>query len=304
GFVIAYSIRHYTINLRFMLSFFLKRSIRLDPPYWATLLILLTLSFIATFLKENSAPFPSSYEILVNVFYLPEFLDVSRILPVSWTLSLEIQFYLFFILMVKLLQDINSKFSKENTRLLTLPALSVVFLFMVISILQNTSYGLMPNNPGLFVYKWYSFMIGALICWKMLNIISSNFFWLNLGIISFFALFHEPNAIETCVIAAFLYGMASRDKMHSYLVSPIFQYLGKISYSLYLIHWAIGLKFISFTMNFIDLSKLHSATPYLLIAIALVMTIIAADLFYRVIEQPSLYLSQKISQLKKQEISI
>ena len=39
GFVIAYSVREARITPRFLGRFALRRSIRLDPPYWITIAI-------------------------------------------------------------------------------------------------------------------------------------------------------------------------------------------------------------------------------------------------------------------------
>src|SRR5690349_21798798 len=38
GFVIARSVRHATVTPSYLVRFALRRSIRLDPPYWASIL--------------------------------------------------------------------------------------------------------------------------------------------------------------------------------------------------------------------------------------------------------------------------
>ena len=46
GFVIAYSIRHEWISFSFIMRFFIRRSIRLDPPYSIALTLLTRVTII------------------------------------------------------------------------------------------------------------------------------------------------------------------------------------------------------------------------------------------------------------------
>ncbi len=78
-------------------------------------------------------------------------------------------------------------------------------------------------------------------------------------------------------------------RLETWLSDRFFQYLGKISYSLYLIHWTIG----GHTANL--LNRLVPGGPCVRLANALVglgIAIIAADLFWRFIERPSILLSR------------
>ncbi|HEV8051978.1 MAG TPA: acyltransferase, partial [Parachlamydiaceae bacterium] len=102
GFVIAYSIRNEIITSSFIMRFFLRRSMRLDPPYWITLIILTGLIVLGSLISSHGSTYvPSLKEFTLNAFYLPGFFGVDYILPVAWTLCLEFQFYIFFVLLVK-----------------------------------------------------------------------------------------------------------------------------------------------------------------------------------------------------------
>src|SRR5690349_17798349 len=50
GFVIAYSLRQEKLSCLFVLRFFVRRSIRLDPPYWVAALAIIVLSLLGQWL--------------------------------------------------------------------------------------------------------------------------------------------------------------------------------------------------------------------------------------------------------------
>lgn len=303
GFVIAYSIRHQFISFSYMINFFIKRSIRLDPPYWATIFVLIFLSILGNLFKSVPFPLPNFKEIGLNFFYLTDFYQMERILPVSWTLALEIQFYVFFIFLAKLTQFLTSGCVSQTERSsVSFPVLIILGLLMLTSILQNTSYAFFPYIPGLFINHWYSFQIGFLVCWSMLNLIGPIFFWINFILMGCLAVLEHGRALDTCLISLILYFVANKDKMHSFLTSSIFQFLGKISYSLYLIHWVVGVKLIDFAIRFFKGSLDNSFLSILLICVALLLTIVAATVFYFLVERPSLRLSRKFKSSTREKL--
>lgn len=304
GFVIAYSIRNQTITFPFIGKFFIRRSIRLDPPYWIIVFILVALSAIGNLFKTAPYQLPGFTEITINLFYLSDFLETPKILPVSWTLAFEIQFYLFLVLLVKFLQFLDSKISQKQGSLLSFPSLAVLSFLMILSLLQSTPYSWFPNIPGLFLNKWYSFFSGTLACWTMLQVIKPLFFWINLGFIATYALAKDPSACVTCLISLVIYWAIMKDMMNTLLRGPIFQYLGKISYSLYLIHWVIGLKFMDIAVRFFGEHIESKALTFLLMMTALSFTLCASHIFYRFIELPSLRLSRKMQGSNRNNLKV
>lgn len=291
GFVISYSIRNYSVTLPFACQFFIKRSIRLDPPYWITMALLVVLSLCANCFKSTPAALPSSSEIFANLFYLAGFLHMPWILPVAWTLALEIQFYLFLILLIKVIQPLNRQ---STSRKFSSSALAIISGLIFFSLVQNTSYAWLPSLSGLFIYEWYSFSVGCLACWAMLGFISSRFFWIHLGLISGYAIFYDPDAIVTCLTALLIFYTAYQGRMHERLASPLFQYLGRISYSLYLTHWAFGLKILDLTIRYFGTDLDHFIKILFLMIFALGCTLLGAEIFYRLVEEPSIKLSQRL----------
>lgn len=69
GFIIAYSLRKAHVNLSFFGNFVLRRSLRLDPPYWATIALVIVINYASNFvLKDRSVPIPGLGLIVAHVF--------------------------------------------------------------------------------------------------------------------------------------------------------------------------------------------------------------------------------------------
>lgn len=280
GFVIAYSLSPIQPDSRFFIRFFLRRSLRLDPPYWAVICFTLLLAALASLSFKSNLPFPFDFrQILYNLFYLPDLMQVTLIVPVAWTLCIEFQFYIFFALLMIALKKFS--LGPFATSLLW----GALSLF---SILQNTPLAILSQKPITFIPYWYSFFLGCSVCWMMLDKIDKRFFLghiLAIALLSFWT--PTPHAILSVGTAVLIYFVFLSNGLHHILKQNLFQYLGKISYSLYLIHWPIGMKFIDLGFK-LDVGYLSNyvLASFLFIA-GLVVNILAADLFYRLIESPS-----------------
>ena len=97
GFVIAYSIRDDPVTLGYAGRFAVRRSLRLDPPYWCAIAV--GTLWIAARHRLGSAgePLPTVPQVLSHLAYLQGILGQRNIIIVFWTLCLEVQLYLAFI---------------------------------------------------------------------------------------------------------------------------------------------------------------------------------------------------------------
>jgi peptidoglycan/LPS O-acetylase OafA/YrhL len=99
GFVIAHSLRRSDYSLRAIANFAVRRSVRLDPPYWATIAFVLLSAFAGKLLGGGHVSEKVSVgAIVAHLFYLQDILHIPQLLSVFWTLCLEVQFYLVFVL--------------------------------------------------------------------------------------------------------------------------------------------------------------------------------------------------------------
>ena len=98
GFVIAHSVYADRVTLRFVGRFMLRRSIRLDPPYWLAIALVLASAGLSAMVVPDKVPLDvSTGQLLAHLFYLQEILGYPHLNIVFWTLCLEVQFYLIYV---------------------------------------------------------------------------------------------------------------------------------------------------------------------------------------------------------------
>lgn len=68
GFVIAHSVDRSRVGARYAGWFMLRRAVRLDPPYWASILVIILFS--------RHVPRPSALAVLAHMFYLQDLLQI------------------------------------------------------------------------------------------------------------------------------------------------------------------------------------------------------------------------------------
>lgn len=295
GFVIAYSIYRQNITLEFLTRFFIRRSVRLDPPYWiAILLTLLASSFSVVFFTKPIDDLPSFRDIAANLFYLQDFLQMERIIHVSWTLCLEIQLYLFFVAFTGLLlwmQKIGKMKEKGFNSFIFLLAFGSLFLF---SLAQNLKFSYFQPMPGLFTPYWYNFFIGCLLCWVHLKAVRLRYYWLSCACMIFSLLIaFNKQVSEALLISLIIYGVSAKGRLHDLLAFQPFQYLGKISYSLYLTHWLFAGKLLdALARRFSD--QIDPIAGVALLGLCLMVALITAHFFYQWIEFSSMRWSRQL----------
>jgi peptidoglycan/LPS O-acetylase OafA/YrhL len=205
GFVIAHSLRNSEIDAAYFWRFILRRSIRLDPPYWASIVIVVVFAAI-------------SAKVVSHVFYLQEFLKYPEISTVYWTLTYEVQFYIFLVGSFLLISR-----KLPRTVLLTLIAIpSALGIF---------------HFSALFLPLWCAFFIGSLAYWARDERGSFCCF-----AVLFFTMAIWGSATEnlfiviSAVIALLMYAVCRSEAGDQFFNIRPLQFLGKISYSIYLIH--------------------------------------------------------------------
>lgn len=287
GFVIAYSLRHAQFTPQFLLQFFIKRSIRLDPPYWIIILLTLVIAAGAHLTFKSDQDFPFTFlQTFYNLIYLPDLMQVTLILPVAWTLCIEFQFYVFFAVLSMWLQRWNIQ--KPNRCIIW----GSLFLF---SLLQNTPWAVLPTKPLFFIRFWYSFFLGCLVCWTMTHHTSKKLFLIACVMVAFCSIWtNTPHAIVSLGIAILIYIVSEKNSLHTLLRGRFFQYMGSISYSLYLLHWIIGMKFIDGAYKLLGPNVEGTLIASFLLITAIALIIILSDQFYKYIEKPSLEYSKKL----------
>lgn len=218
GFVIAASNSDQNLTAGYIGRFILRRSLRLDPPYWVTMMFVI-LFFSAPFYPE---------QILANMFYVHIILGQPGALNVAWTLCQEVQLYLFFILSMSLIQRAAPRF-KMNVHTLGLLVLGGLAIYWARFAGQFMH--------GFFPPYWFQFFAGVLCYW----IVVGKLHWsvlpayvLMIAAVIERTIITLPTAATAGAVAATL--VIARHHLTTLLDGPAWQFFGRISYSLYLTH--------------------------------------------------------------------
>jgi peptidoglycan/LPS O-acetylase OafA/YrhL len=294
GFVIAHSMSRDPVDLRYVGRFMLRRSIRLDPPYWVSMALVVLFGLLSTRVIPGKVyALPTFGQIVAHMFYLPNLLRLPLINTIYWTLCLEIQFYLTFSLLMLLVVRLRRRgaggwLAARAFSLVIVPAAAVADLW---------AYGAGPFNVlGLFVEQWYLFLAGVLV-WAAVTRAEAGahlvgFALADLAVLALAAIARRNLALGVGVsVAALILAAGRLGGLTTWLRARPFQVLGAISYSLYLTHnpitgaaFRIGYRFTGRSL----------ATEALWLVLVVAVCIAFAWLYHRAIEGPSLSLSRRI----------
>jgi peptidoglycan/LPS O-acetylase OafA/YrhL len=287
GFVIASSLRHHRIDTRFFGRFTLRRAVRLDPPYFASIALVLSFAALSAAVKHEAFTFPTAFELVAHVFYLQKILGYEPPLNfIYWTLCLEIQFYLVFCAASGVAQRLSPALGERA-------ALAAVFApLAVVGLLYGTGAVEKLPFPGMFFSHWHGFFVGVLAHWAWTRRIPAFLFWSFAGVLAVAGFVRaDPFAVCCALAAAALLVAGHADKHATWLASPGWQLLGRFSYSLYLTHNVIaGAAF----FVWVRLAGHTLASEALGVPVVFAVCVACAAAFWWLFERPCLALSKRI----------
>ncbi|HWZ89176.1 MAG TPA: acyltransferase [Polyangiaceae bacterium] len=292
GFAIAYSLRE-AVNSGFSLGRFLvRRAARLDPPYWVGLLLTGLVVAIRARATHQPVMLPQPGKVLAHLFYLQDILNLGQYNVVFWTLCLEFQLYMVFAAMMRLMSFLRGQQgeSRAGTWAWADPyGWLIVAAFFVFLIVSHTVW---PMRPGWFVPFFYLFLSGSLAAWRTLGRVSDGLFQLCLLAMGL-ALVLKPELPRVLgfLTVLVIYAAIRRDALHRWLSARWAQWLGRISYSIYLAHVPVVTLFLGLRTRVAPDSKLLS---FICLAAAYGFTLALASALYVTIEVPCLRLSQRL----------
>jgi peptidoglycan/LPS O-acetylase OafA/YrhL len=294
GFVISYSIRNARHTPGFLFRFGVRRSIRLDPPYWVTIILeLFAIKLGLMLFPALGTPFPSVEMIMAHFVYAQDLLGYGGIISIFWTLCYEIQFYIVFVGALVFARALGHRLGDRRAYSFMFAIGAISFVLSVIFFFSAV------DSPvrGLFIDRWYQFMLGYLamrVCLRKQFGVSFVLASVLVGVASLLEIeAGADNGLSALAIAWLLVAAARREQMARWLSGRISQFFGRISYSLYLIHSVVGWRFIKL------LYELHGEefTPFqawLALGAGVAVSVLSAWVMCVIVEAPALRLSQRI----------
>lgn len=272
GFVIPLSMMRSRYKISNFFNNLLRRFVRINPPSYVAILLSFVLYYAAIIIVKRPIggmdwPGVNFVAILGNLTYTVEYLNTTWYNPVFWTLAIEFQFYILIGLILPL-------FLKGNNIITTITLCAIMAI-------------------GFIDFEWFFshgsfFVLGILLFLKREKLIDLNLMIL-LSIVTVSVCFFQKSTPE------FIFGLVTFIIILSGLNFNfgVTNFLGKISYSLYITHWAVG------SIAEIGLKRIIHIHEYPVgkLVMLLVYTIIAigfATLFYRIIEKPFIKYSKAL----------
>lgn len=270
GFVIPLSLDQAHYKLTSYAAFLKKRAYRLHPPYIAALILTLVLSYLS-YKATGQVYEENAISITKSFFYL----HFPKSNPVFWTLGVEVIYYLF----IGLFFPVFKKY----------PALAAIVILPLLIVLSQTT---LVGYVKFFNYTLY-FLVGIFgyFIYSKQKLLF-NAVGLAASLTALFYFKELPSAFIALLTILFIF-------FYKYKVPKPLNFLGEISYSVYLIHFVFGIKLINLLARYISPSYCWA----LLIA-AILFVYAVSYVFYLLIEIPSANLSNKVKYKKSVETVI
>ncbi len=295
GFVISYSIRNGDFSFRYFARFGLRRSARLDPAYWITILLEIILIYVGLhFFAGLNTPIPDLPTIVSHLFYAQDLLGHGNIVSIFWTLCYEFQFYVVLVGALALTSSAQSLITQIQTANTVLAIIGLLAFLWSLAIFFGPA-----ENPvaGLFINRWWQFFIGCLLTLHILGKAPAWWFFLALGALLIAIMLDSnsgaDNGLATLIVVCTIYAASRTKGMENWLASAVPQFLGRLSYSIYLLHAVIGWRFIKLLheLNGADFSPWQA---WVVLIAGVFVSIFSAWVMHVLIEAPSHQLSKTI----------
>jgi len=278
GFVIPYSLHRGGYQLRLHWKRFLaKRLIRLDPPYVACIVLVVGLGYLSARTPgfHGKPPHYTWSQLALHLGYLNAWFGGDWVNPVFWTLAVEFQFYLVIALIYPLLSS-----GRAVVRIASLVVMALVALTVPSTALAF--HWLCLFGVGIIAFQYFVGLIGPRTLAGLLAGMGGVCFVVLGGLVT-------AVGLTTALLITFVRIRPTR----------VFTFLGAISYSLYLLHVPIGGRVVNLGMRL-------RPTPFnhlLILAGSVLSSVLAAYLFYKLIELPAQRWSGRLSYFDRADVN-
>lgn len=269
----------------FTRNFYIRRIFRIVPMYY---LALIYYSIDSIFISDCFTELTNVKDIIWNDFFrnaafLNNFYpNMLYYVPGGWSIVVEMSFYLFLPFIWKYINNINKLILLLSVSLLV----SVFFTYMFIRHFQSNLVWYFPNMFPIFLLGISVYYITR----KIKFVLNKWTLVLLLASLAFYA-YAIPTEVFRCFLASFLlflFVLIIYKKQYKIIANRYMAYVGKISYSMYIIHF--GVLYWLERLNFIHFIEFSNPATYMLnyvlrYVILLVLTILLSHFTYQYCEK-------------------
>ncbi len=234
GFVIMHSLRNREVDRKEMRSFMRRRFLRIAPPYYAAIVVVLAVGALGAAIDGGTPDFnggPFTFpRLLAHLAFAQQFLGIVNFEEIFWTLCFEMGFYLLMILLLAALTRTGRR-SLLGTTMIVTGAVSLALTW------AGTW-----NHWTYLVSGWYMFAAGVLAYLAATSRCPSWYLWMILaGLVAMGLGTWTGSAVAAALTALALYADGRLDGEPTGLIATAISsrpliFLGTVSYSLYLFH--------------------------------------------------------------------
>ncbi len=252
GFVIAFTLRNTWVTPRECLSFVSRRIVRLVPAYWFAIGFAVLTGILCRDWLQLEPPVEGEVSlprVLAHLGFVQDVLGYGSLSAGLWTVCIEMQFYVVAVLGWGAAQYLVPRPDKDQPRP-AVAALLLVFAPLAIGSLVGC-YRQESTEIWVIYYLW-RFVLGMSVWWTLDRTIPVSIFAIVVAIAAgqlvyefgFDPLFDWNSGLPSanCVslaTALAIYFAGRTERLHLWLNWRWLQFVGRISYSLYLIHFPV-----------------------------------------------------------------
>jgi peptidoglycan/LPS O-acetylase OafA/YrhL len=257
-----------------------QRFLRLAVPYWLALIaaIICAATVIGTLTHYEVPTFPSTPQLLANIFLLQDLLHEEALSAGVWYVAIDFQLFTFTTIILWLC----GLAVRRHAKLALLPVLSVLAMCVLSLFIFNRN----DAWDNTWLYFFGSYGLGILGYWAAKR--QRGLLWLALlaGIVAIALLVEFRSRIALAGSIMLLLGLARRyPAIGQRSVGNVLSYLGRISYSIFLIHYPLCLLVNAVFFIYFP----HAAAMNVLgMLVAVLVSVAGGALFFKYIENGAL----------------
>jgi peptidoglycan/LPS O-acetylase OafA/YrhL len=306
GFMLAYSLRNVELRPAVAGNFMLRRIVRLGIPYWTVVLLVAALDLIVRWIvsARNLPPDltdePVTWiRLVANLLFVQDIFGYGNISAGTWFVAVDLQLSFVFVVLMMLVRPLSMNGRVGGTA----HVLALMALFLPWGLLALFGFNLDRQYEPWVVYYFHIPLLGAMAWWAIEGRIPRLLFWAYAGTMAaatvvrynqYVPIPGSPTFSKLTVAAAVatatgvtIYLVGRRGHLGDWLGFGWLQYLGRISYSLFLIHYPVSWAVLYLGCHW---TGDHELSAVIWLIVAFTSSIIAAHLFYKFVEAPSLRL--------------
>ncbi|RLT08939.1 MAG: acyltransferase [Planctomycetota bacterium] len=287
GFVIAFTLRNIWVTPREVLSFVGRRVVRLWPPYAVTVLLAAFLLAVSETWWGLPPPVeePLTFaRVWTHLFFLQDVLGESPMSAAIWTVCIEMQFYLVSVVGWGLAQRLLPRTDSPSPQ----PSgWGVMLVFAPLALASLLFWNRQDSTESWVIHFLNAFFLGMVTWWTLDGTVSWKVFAVTVAVVVAHLAYRWKLENALALTAALVIYFAGRmDHFHDWLNWRWLQYLGRISYSLYMIHYPVSHVLTCIGWRWCGDSPTPAQACVILFG-CLIASIAAGHLLYVCVEAPS-----------------